>query len=86
MTMIPTVHLNGTSRDELARMNLEALDAVRKAIGALHAAAPNGRDYYPQGPRAWEAARLEHEKLSHKLADVVRELMAIVQGITDQPE
>ena len=44
--MVPTIHLNGTSHDELLRQILDAKEAIRKAVEALANAAPNMRDYY----------------------------------------
>ena len=45
---LPTLYLNGTSRDSLLDGYLAALDALRLAMEALQAAAPNARDYYVQ--------------------------------------
>lgn len=48
----PTIHLNGTSKDELLNQLEAVVSALEAALAALNAAAPNGRDYYPQGPEA----------------------------------
>lgn len=57
---IPTVHLNGTAKDRLIETLCAASNALDAAYEALKEAAPNGRDYYPQGPGAMEAAQNEH--------------------------
>jgi hypothetical protein len=57
----PTVHLNGTSREELLHQYIAALEAIRGAHDALCAMSPHGRDYYPQGPDAFQIARQEHQ-------------------------
>lgn len=79
---IPTVHLNGTSRDELVSQVSGAHEAVCKAILKLREASPNGRDYYVTGTisKAMDehAARLTH------LETVAGELETIWQGISDQ--
>lgn len=58
--MLPSIHMNGTSRAELLAGYVEAIDALDEAIAALRRAAPNGRDYYPQSPQAYPQARDEH--------------------------
>jgi hypothetical protein len=65
--MIPTIHLNGTSRDELHEGYRTALFALDAAINAVSATAPNGRDFYPQGPDAINAATREHLKRMNEL-------------------
>lgn len=58
--MIPTIHLNGTSRDNLIDGICEIDNALRKALAAMESNGPNARDYYPQGPKAFTKARAEH--------------------------
>lgn len=58
----PTVHLNGTSGDDLFRQVCEAGSALRRALAAMSEAAPNARDYYPQGDLAFRAAVREHDE------------------------
>jgi len=82
--MVPSVHLNGTSGDELLEQVTEASTAVRAAIRALDRAAPNARDYYVQGDDAFERARAEHAARYAKLQDVAAELYAIAEDISDQ--
>jgi hypothetical protein len=57
---VPTIHLNGTSKDALIESLHEAILALDTAIKAVCETAPNGRDYYPQGPAAFTAAQDEH--------------------------
>ena len=70
----PTIHLNGTSRDEISRQLEEAYAAVNAAIDALKRAAPNGRDYYPQGLDAIDRAMDEHFARMLKLQSVADEI------------
>ncbi len=58
--MLPSIHMNGTSRAELLAGYIDAIDAVNEAVAALWRAAPNARDYYPQSPQAYAQARDEH--------------------------
>jgi hypothetical protein len=53
---IPTVHLNGTSRDELISQLRGAMEAVHAAEKALAQAGPHARDYYVVGPHAIQTA------------------------------
>lgn len=84
MTAIPTVHGNGTSRDALLETNKAARHAVRKAMDAIRAAAPNARDFYVQGPCAFTAASDEHSARIAALQVVYVELTQIVEGIFEQ--
>lgn len=59
--LYPTVHTNGTSREELLQQALDASAALKMARAAMQAAAPHGRDYYVQGMDAYADARKEHE-------------------------
>jgi hypothetical protein len=82
--MVPTIHLNGTSRQELLDGYVVTLRAVCDAIDALSKAHPNGRDYYVQGPDATHKAKDEHRSRVHRLASVRDELAAIAEAIHDQ--
>jgi len=77
----PTVHLNGTSRDELRRAYENASQAVFRALDAVAQASPNGRDYYPQGPDAIITAGKQHRERTKKLHEVLEELQAIEEGL-----
>ncbi len=79
--ILPTVHLNGTSKNELARQLLEAHEAVQKAMEALQEAAPNGRDYYVQGASAIFDAQTEHFDRLGRLNSVAKELEEIAQHV-----
>jgi hypothetical protein len=78
---IPTVHLNGTSRDTLVEALCEAQAALDQAGRKLAAAAPNGRDFYPQGPGAINVAMDQHEARMRKLREIVLEIEQIAEAI-----
>lgn len=80
----PTIHLNGTSANALLDQYTTAGDAVRLALEALGNAAPNGRDYYPQGPAAFEQARKEHDARTAKLREVLVDLGELAEHVADQ--
>jgi hypothetical protein len=68
--IVPIVHLNGTSREELVRVRVEAHRVLEDAYAALKRMAPNGRDYYPV-PGLMDRAVEQH---SHRLS-VIGELI-----------
>lgn len=79
----PTIHLNGTSPEGLYTLVTNALRDIHRALAALDDAAPNERDYYPQGPDAFGGARVEHESRVRRLVEVRKELEEIQEHIAD---
>ena len=79
----PTIHLNGTPRERLIDALCDAGGAVSAAIGAVRYTAPNGRDYYPQGPEAIGTATAEHLVRLAKLQTVLDELQALALAIDE---
>lgn len=82
--IFPTIHINGTSCQELMEMNRKASYAVKIAIKALEQAWPNGRDYYPQGVDVIKSAISEHEARIIVMLKVVSELDIISDSIQMQ--
>lgn len=78
---LPTIHLNGTSREALLRDIATTVHALREALSALSKGYPNARDYYPQGPDAIGEAQREHEDRMRRVRSVVTELETIWEGI-----
>jgi hypothetical protein len=78
---VPTIHLNGTSRENLMEDLLGAYHALTEAITALGRACPNGRDYYPQGNDALSAALEDHRSRLARLESVKAELMQVAEAI-----
>lgn len=58
-TVFPTIHLNGTSANELIQRYEAAYTALTEAARLLAQCAPHGRDYYPQGAGAYAQATRE---------------------------
>jgi len=79
--MHPSVHLNGTSKQSLLDVYTGAGSALDGAMRALGECAPNGRDYYPQGPDALKQAIREHEARIADLETVRREVAQIVNQL-----
>lgn len=82
--LIPTVHLNGTSGQDLLEQQQAVLDALRAVREAMVAAMPNGRDYYPQGEDAIGEAREAFRKQYYIIGDMILAFDAVMMGIDDQ--
>lgn len=72
MTTLPTIHLNGTGAHTIASEYRAVRLAVQAVVGRLAVATCNARDFYPQGPDAWQQARAER-----------REMFQLLQRIAD---
>lgn len=81
---VPTVHLNGTSFTELRDSYHRAYDAVQDAKELFANATCNARDFYPQGPDAYSAARRERDEAFAQLDAAQRYIEAVLIGICDQ--
>ena len=78
----PTVHLNGTSRDELLRQLLDADLALSTALAKLRQASPHARDYYvSQDPDAFKKARSQHDARCKAIFDVRNEIQQIAESL-----
>lgn len=82
--MKPTIHLNGTSKEELERQVEEAYSALGDALCKLANMAPNGRDYYPQGADALYKAQDEHRARMQKITDIQKELEELAEYLAFQ--
>lgn len=80
----PTVHLNGSSPEYLVDTLRDAGDALGAALRALNDAAPNARDYYPQGDGAWKLALAEHEADMRALRDMRARYVVAMEHVHDQ--
>ena len=81
--IVPTVHSNGTAGAELLDQLCDAGAAVQAAMEAHAKAAPNGRDYYPQGPQALPAAIEAWATRQAALDLVYRELATLAEAVAD---
>ena len=82
--MLPTIHMNGTSGHALLEGYCDAISAVHAALDALARAAPNGRDYYPQGGDACAIASREHDDRKRALIKVLNELQVLAEHVADR--
>ena len=78
----PTVHINGTSKQELVRQLTDAAEAARVLQNALRDASPNARDYYTQGGNTINAAIEAWVERRTMIDDLVDELLEHAMKIT----
>lgn len=83
-TMVPTVHLNGTSGSVLSNQAFMVTHACNGLLMALSDAAPNGRDYYTQGPDALKKAQTEHANRVERVKAIFAEYTHISEMIQEQ--
>lgn len=80
----PTVHLNGTSAEELSNQWLEVLSAALRLEKALQDAQPHDRDYYVQDEQGLGlVARNENRARLSAVAEIerdAREMRAHILG------
>jgi hypothetical protein len=67
---IPTLHINGTSKEGLLNPIREAAILISKARESFTNTCPHNRDYYPQGDNNYAAAREEWRREGIKLNEV----------------
>ena len=82
--MLPTIHMNGTSGKDLLKGYCNAISAIHAALDAMELIAPNGRDYYPQGNDACEAAIREHSRRWQAMVGVLNELQVLAEHVADR--
>jgi len=82
--IIPTVHLNGTSAEDLVAQFHDAYTAIEAAQSALRQATPNGRDYYLQGDDALTQALKEHQARMDALWQIRNDMVKLCEAVDDQ--
>jgi len=71
--IIPFVHMNGTSLNELLALRENFYSALDAAYTALKQMAPNGRDFYPD-PGRMERALEQHRRRQQAIQDLQKEI------------
>jgi hypothetical protein len=80
--VIPIVHLNGSSKDDLLEQYTHAMDMVATLIKALPEC--HARDYYPRGEDVVTQAREQRFRWILTLNNLHDELELIACAISDQ--
>lgn len=73
--VIPFIHLNGTSINELYDQRADTLEGIRNLAQTMNRMAPNQRDYYLAEKTLWELAVQQH----HRRIDVLNELLREIE-------
>lgn len=86
--MIPSIHLNGTSKEELLNQVKENALAISSTIETLQHNRPHGRDYYPQNRTAdiydaYRKASEEYEARITSLKTMYQDFVALFNAIED---
>lgn len=81
--ILPTIHNNGTSQDDLVEQLTAVNGYLMDALAAMLSAPPNGRDYYPQGPDAMARAGAAHRDRMDRIADVMAEIGDMALAISE---
>ena len=82
--IVPTVHLNGTSKNALLEQRQKAWDAINKAFWALNEGCPNARDFYVQDDGAFTRAANRHRARLDQLKAISDELLEEYEAIDEQ--
>lgn len=77
--ILPSIHINGTSRSTLLESYMDAITAIDYAMEAIKYAAPHNRDYYPQGRESWNQAITEHRARFDALERIAAELRTLAE-------
>lgn len=79
----PSIHLNGTSKDELLKQVVDAHAKLSEALTALSKSAPHKRDYYIQanGDDNYRRAVNQYVSRSQRIIDVQDELKILAEDI-----
>ncbi len=72
--VLPTCHINGTSRQLLLDGYTEAYRKLIEFRDAFNSIEHNARDYYVQGPDAYYKARDQRDAERQRIADLMRYL------------
>lgn len=75
----PVSNLHGTPSAELSSAMLGARSSVRRLLATVIAAAPNGRDYYPQGDNALRLAIKEFESGCDALSAIADDIFRLAE-------
>jgi hypothetical protein len=82
----PTIHMNGSDAATLLEEYVTADAAAYQLLCALSGIDFNARDYYPQGPAAFEAARTEMRARYLAVQNIRTELHQVMDSILKQRE
>ena len=81
----PIVNLNGTSKEELLRLHIDAMHALESAATAMMKVTPHGRDFQTAGSvEVYRQAKADHLRRVNLLWSIHKELEEIALNISEQ--
>lgn len=83
-TPMPTVHLGGTSHKKLTQDYEDAYYAIKTFAKAFGHIEFNARDYYVQGPDAWNDAADARTDMNEKIRDLVKYIEDHLKSLAEQ--
>jgi len=81
---VPTVHLNGTSKDDLLGQLRRGIICATALKEFLQESMPHDRDFYVQGEGLSIRARMQQKVRVLKVETIIDDLTAIYQAIERQ--
>lgn len=78
---LPQININGTERSDLLEDYMAARRALQRAVEALSAASPHGRDYQTCPAGAFYVAQQEHADRLVKVRQVMAEIETLAEHI-----
>lgn len=81
---VPTVHMNGTGKEDLVLQMENVYQTINATIDAMCLSRPHGRDYYTQGDNALQVAQKQWEVRMDSLLKIKEDVTGIVTKIYDQ--
>jgi hypothetical protein len=84
--LAPTVHINGTSKDELIAGFANQYEALTDVLRCMERYAPHARDYYvlAGGGSKFKAAMDAHVKRIEAIVQMREDLYAMLEKVQDQ--
>ncbi len=82
--MIPFVHINGTSAEELIKQQQEVFRKANELLDALRQASPHARDYYPYASAAFTLASDQHREIFNQVNAIASRAEAIAVAVYEQ--
>lgn len=83
-TPMPTVHLGGTSHKKLTQDYEDAYYAIKTFTKAFGHIEFNARDYYVQGPDAWNDAADARTDMNVKIVDLMKYVEDHLESLAEQ--
>jgi hypothetical protein len=81
---VPTVHLNGTSKDDLLMQLRQAIITATALKEFLQEGMPHDRDFFLQGEGMGMRARMHQKVRVLKVETIIDELTAIYHAVAKQ--